>query len=529
MLRSGGEPELERGAQLVVRLVGAVVRRTAWSGHCRQSGQPGQPAQLARSADARRELIARERSQDCQERRRKEGEDRVLQGSRRARGGRRSRRLGELQLLAGRGSAHGQLAQALLDRANLGGRVGPAARLVERLEQVAAPLVEQALLAALLHREEAVGDGVGDRRCAVGVAVAPDHVEDVRVAIHCGLNLVLQCVGGLAGKPLRGPLEDITGPEERLQRREAPLHSLGITRLEDARGVRLHDLGRRAVGLREGERNDQDRQRQRDDDERNQPGAAPERVQMTREVDRLITVVGAPGASPERVDGLGHAIDDRTDPQSTRVLLVSSFVVPHVGGVEQFVETARGILLDRGYDVRILACRLAGADTTADDTVPTRFLGGSSWPLPVGGWRTVWQGVRQADVVVANNGRHLLPVLTVLLARVQRKGAIFVVHGSGEGPQTGSAAFRVVRAAFQRTLARRAIRVSRAVSVSRVGVVSIRRLYGAEAGYLPYPLRAGPPVARSRALAADEPVRVVWVGRLSPEKIRSWLCAPSSG
>ena len=332
---------------------------------------------------------------------------------------------------------------------------------------------------ALLHREEAVGDGVGDRRCAVGVAVAPDHVEDVRVAIHRGLNLVLQCVGGLAGKPLRGPLEDITGPEERLQRREAPLHSLGITRLEDARGVRLHDLGRRAVGLREGERNDQDRQRQRDDDERNQPGAAPERVQMTREVDRLITVVGAPGASPERVDGLGHAIDDRTDPQSTRVLLVSSFVLPHVGGVEQFVETARGILLDRGYDVRILACRLPGADTTADDTVPTRFLGGSSWPLPVGGWRTVWQGVRQADVVVANNARHLLPVLAVLLARVQRKGAIFVVHGSGEGPQTGSAAFRVVRAVFQRTLARRAIRVSRPVSVSRVGVVSIRRLYGA--------------------------------------------------
>ena len=55
---------------------------------------------------------------------------------RRARRGRRPRRLRELQLLAGRRLADGQLAEALLDRANLGGRVGPATRLVERLEQL---------------------------------------------------------------------------------------------------------------------------------------------------------------------------------------------------------------------------------------------------------------------------------------------------------------------------------------------------------------------------------------------------------
>jgi glycosyltransferase involved in cell wall biosynthesis len=211
-------------------------------------------------------------------------------------------------------------------------------------------------------------------------------------------------------------------------------------------------------------------------------------------------------------------MDDRTDPQRTRVLLVSSFVLPHAGGVEQFVETARGILLDRGCGVRVLACRLPGDDATADDTVPTRFLGRSSWPLPVGGWRTLWREVQQADVVVGNNSRHVLPVLAVLVARLQRRGAIFVVHGSGEGPQTGSPGFRVARAAFQRTLARRAVRASRPVSVSRAGVASILRLYGVEAGYLPYPLRVLPPVAATPRLTADEPVRVVWVGRLYPEK-----------
>jgi len=189
-----------------------------------------------------------------------------------------------------------------------------------------------------------------------------------------------------------------------------------------------------------------------------------------------------------------------------------------VGGVEQFVETARTILLDRGCDVRVLACRRAGDDAAADDTVPTRFLGRSSWPLPVGGWRTVWRGVQQADVVVANNARHPLPVLAVLVARLQRRGAIFVVHGSGEGPQTGSRVYRFVRATFQRTLARRAVRISRPLSVSRAGVASIRRLYGVEAGYLPYPLRVLPPVAATPQLTTDEPLRVVWVGRLFPEK-----------
>jgi glycosyltransferase involved in cell wall biosynthesis len=201
-----------------------------------------------------------------------------------------------------------------------------------------------------------------------------------------------------------------------------------------------------------------------------------------------------------------------------RVLIVSSFVLPHAGGVEQFVETARGVLLEHGCDARVLACRLPGRDAKADATVPTRFLGRSSWPLPIGGWRTVWRAVQQSDVVVANNARHVLPVWAILVARLQRRGAIFVVHGSGEGPPTGSGAYRFVRAAFERTLARRAVRISRPVSVSRAGVGWVRRLYGVEARYLPYPLRELPPVVAQPQLSAEEPVRVVWTGRLSSEK-----------
>ena len=191
-------------------------------------------------------------------------------------------------------------------------------------------------------------------------------------------------------------------------------------------------------------------------------------------------------------------------------------MLPHVGGVEHFVETARGILTDRGCDVRVLACRRG--DATADATVATRFLGTSGWPLPVGGWRTLRREVQQADVVIGNNKRHPLPALAVLRARRQEKRAIFVVHGSGEGPQTGSRLFRLVRLAFQATLARRAVRSARAVSVSRAGVAWIRRIYGVEADYLPYPLRALPPVAAAPRWGPHERVRIVWVGRLAPEK-----------
>jgi hypothetical protein len=52
------------------------------------------------------------------------------------------------------------------------------------------------------------------------------------------------------------------------------------------------------------------------------------------------------------------------------VLLVSSFVLPHAGGVEQFVATIRRMLEDRGHVVRLLACRLPGRDGTADAVVP---------------------------------------------------------------------------------------------------------------------------------------------------------------
>jgi glycosyltransferase involved in cell wall biosynthesis len=203
---------------------------------------------------------------------------------------------------------------------------------------------------------------------------------------------------------------------------------------------------------------------------------------------------------------------------TSRVLLISSFVRPHPGGVEEFVDSSRTLLRERGLPSRVLACRLPGLDTSADAVVPTRYVGKSSWPLPIGGWRTVWNEVAAADVVVANNARHLLPVVAVIVARSRGRPALLVVHGSGAGPYTGSSTFGVFRGLFEKTLGKLALRLAHPVSVSGAGVDGIRRLYGLQASYLPYPLRDVHPVGAPPSLEPAEPLRITWVGRLFPEK-----------
>jgi glycosyltransferase involved in cell wall biosynthesis len=199
-------------------------------------------------------------------------------------------------------------------------------------------------------------------------------------------------------------------------------------------------------------------------------------------------------------------------------LLVASFVRPHPGGVEDFVDSTRALLEERGHPTRVLACRLPGWDTAADVVVPTRFLGSSSWPLPVGGWRALWCEVAGADLVLANSSRHLLPVLAALLARARGRGSLLVMHGSGAGPYGGPPAVGLARSLFARSLGRLAMRLAHPVSVSRAGLEGARRLYGVEASYLPYPLKRQPLPDPIPELGPDEPLRIVWVGRLFPEK-----------
>jgi glycosyltransferase involved in cell wall biosynthesis len=197
---------------------------------------------------------------------------------------------------------------------------------------------------------------------------------------------------------------------------------------------------------------------------------------------------------------------------------VSSFVLPHPGGVEQFVDTAAASLRDRGWTVRVLACRPREGSASADVTLPTRFLPPAGWPMPVGGWGALWREVGCADVVVANGARHVLASVAAFAARLRGRRVLLVLHGSGAPFSTSSFFYhRVLGSVFERLVARPALRLSLPVSLSRAGTAGARHRYGVTAAYLPYPLRELSP-ACGRSLDAREPIRIAWVGRLYPEK-----------
>jgi glycosyltransferase involved in cell wall biosynthesis len=151
-------------------------------------------------------------------------------------------------------------------------------------------------------------------------------------------------------------------------------------------------------------------------------------------------------------------------------------------------------------------------------TVPTRYLPPADWPLPTGGWGELWREVRDADVVVANGTRQLLPILAIAAAWAQRKGRVAVVHG-GETLVGGSFIYhRVLGSIFDQLLARPALRVSLTVSPSRSGIEGARKTYGVRPRAIPFPLRDLPPSGPAPTLTGAEPLRVVWVGRFFPEK-----------
>ncbi len=138
--------------------------------------------------------------------------------------------------------------------------------------------------------------------------------------------------------------------------------------------------------------------------------------------------------------------------------------------------------------------------------------------MPIRGWRALWREVGQADVVLANGSRHLLPNVAAFTARLRGRAVVFVLHGSGAPFTTSSFLYhRVLGSAFEWLLVRAALRLSLPISLSRAGVVGARRRYGVHAAHVPYPLRELPP-ATPRTLEPNEPIRIVWVGRLYREK-----------
>jgi len=201
-----------------------------------------------------------------------------------------------------------------------------------------------------------------------------------------------------------------------------------------------------------------------------------------------------------------------------RVLIVTSFVLPHVGGIEEFVAFTTEDLRAAGWDVRVLSSSLPNRELAqADVIIPTIHAFHSGHPIPYRGWTRLWREIGRADLVVANQRRNLLPVLAALFASVRRRPVVFVIHGSPGVRIPQPAWFRAAAEIFDRTLGRWALKRSVVVTLSESGRYFDSGRNRFEMRYVPFPIRIQPPV-EPKTLHVDETVRAIWAGRLYPQK-----------
>jgi len=128
-----------------------------------------------------------------------------------------------------------------------------------------------------------------------------------------------------------------------------------------------------------------------------------------------------------------------------RVLIVSAFVLPHVGGVEVIVQQQAASLAEEGFDVTVVTSDPKGsqADGSADAPAPGphyRVVRNRAWnglerrwgiPYPVwrvGGYVRLFRLVRESDVVHVHDVTYLSSLCAAIFARVARRPLIVTQH-----------------------------------------------------------------------------------------------------
>lgn len=220
---------------------------------------------------------------------------------------------------------------------------------------------------------------------------------------------------------------------------------------------------------------------------------------------------------------------------SRRVLLVTNYYPPHVGGVEVVAAAEARGLRARGARVEVLTsrCGAARGRVGADDGV--RVTRSWAWngleargvAFPVFSPAvlvTAWRAVRRADIVHLHDAIYLLSWVVALVCRVQRRRYLVTVH-VGEVAHPSRVVMAVQRC-VRRTFADRVLR-----GADRVLAITEHVGARAVAGRDWEVLRNGvdtelyrPPVAGERealrvrhGLTDDRPV-ALFVGRFVPKK-----------
>ena len=192
--------------------------------HVDQHGQVEHAPELARPRDPRRELVARERYQHTEEQRPEERQNPVPERARRSRIVRRLGRLGDGKVRPRTGLAHRELRDALADRADLHVRVRCALQPHDLILELPPGSCDLLAVEPLALRKERSGDGIGDLGRALGIAIGGRDVDDVRVLLDGGLDLVGDVIAVIGPRDAPGCLvEHLAGGEQGLGGRELAL------------------------------------------------------------------------------------------------------------------------------------------------------------------------------------------------------------------------------------------------------------------------------------------------------------------
>jgi glycosyltransferase involved in cell wall biosynthesis len=201
-----------------------------------------------------------------------------------------------------------------------------------------------------------------------------------------------------------------------------------------------------------------------------------------------------------------------------RILLVSSFVVPHLGGVEQYTEWLRRRLVLRGHECRVVS--VAHEHTSAETSLPYRPLGPCNWPLVLP-TPAVGAALRRetgwADLVLIQYHAYPLSLWTALAAATHGRKAFTFIH-MVQPPSFRSRLYRQAAWTYDRLCASVTLRLARPVAVSALATQFVQKRFGLKALRVPFPLRSLPRRRPLRPPERMEPFRIVSAGRLTDVK-----------
>lgn len=212
-----------------------------------------------------------------------------------------------------------------------------------------------------------------------------------------------------------------------------------------------------------------------------------------------------------------HRSSDVPD-QPKRILLVSSYVVAQLGGVEQYNEWLRRRLVARGFKCRVVSCDHVNA--IADTKLPYKALGPRAWPFVAPSPQVLSALSREvswADVVFIQYHAYPLSLWAALAAARRRRPAWTFIHMVAP-PSFRSKTYRAIAWAYDRLAAGLTLRLAPPISLSAVAGDFIESRFRIPPIRAPFPMRPLPERPYVAPPQPGEPMRVVSAGRLSDVK-----------